>query len=141
DRVRGESGGTRVGPAYFATRGIGLRGGRDFRLADGPGAPPVVVINEEFARRYFGTTSPLGRRLRLPGPPGGAPLTPEVVGVVANGRHRTIGEEQKAALYRPIREGGYERQLIFLLARTEGDPTAVAAPLRRVIAAAEPSAA
>ena len=54
----------RVSPEYFATLGVPILAGRGF---DGlrPGDPPVAVINETAARRYFGTTSPIGRRIEL----------------------------------------------------------------------------
>ena len=52
-------------PGYFRTLGIPLLAGRDFTLADGPGAPAVMVVDETLADRFWPGESPLGRRLRL----------------------------------------------------------------------------
>ncbi len=57
-----------IGPGYFDTLGIPLRKGRDFTRNDDASAPPVVIVNEAFVQRYFGTRSPMGLRLMLPGP-------------------------------------------------------------------------
>ena len=43
----------RVGPAYFATLRIPVVRGREFDARDAAGAPPVAVINETMARRYW----------------------------------------------------------------------------------------
>ena len=56
-----------IGPGYFDTLGIPLRQGRDFTRSDDASAPDVVIVNEAFVRRYFGTRSPVGLRLMLPG--------------------------------------------------------------------------
>ena len=55
-----------VGPGFLQTIGLELRQGRDLSAYDQSG-PPVVVVNETLAKRYFGDTSPVGRRIRLPG--------------------------------------------------------------------------
>ncbi|HKX30167.1 MAG TPA: ABC transporter permease, partial [Blastocatellia bacterium] len=54
-----------VAPRYFETMGITVLAGREFNSRDGRGAPPVVVVNETMARRFWPGQSPLGRRLRL----------------------------------------------------------------------------
>ena len=52
-----------VYPNYFATLGIHMVAGRDFGNGDlGEGAPLVAVVNQAFARRFFGGASPVGRR-------------------------------------------------------------------------------
>src|SRR3954468_12127190 len=99
---------------------VPLCSGREFRPSDAPGAPAVAIINEEFARSYFGGSDPIGRHLLLPGPePSGYPA--EIVGIVANSKHRTIGETQRAAVYESFLQRGNRDRLAFLLVRTGGD--------------------
>jgi hypothetical protein len=86
-----------IGPGYFETLGISLGQGRDFTRGDDAGAPGVVIVNEAFAQRYFAGRSLVGLRLMLPGPKVNLPY--EVVGVAGNSKHRTLGEDQMAAIY------------------------------------------
>ena len=51
-----------VGPEFFTTLGIPLLSGRDFTEADDLDAPRVAVVNEMFARYFFGESDPIGRR-------------------------------------------------------------------------------
>lgn len=71
-----------AGPGYFATVGVPLRQGRDIAWTDGPGSPPVLLVNEAFAQRYFPGRDPIGQRIRT------ADLKEpaQVVGVLANAR-------------------------------------------------------
>jgi predicted permease len=132
--------GNRVGPGYFASMAIRLQRGREFRTSDAPGAPVVAIINEEFARRYLGGSDPIGRHLLLPGPqPGGYPA--EIVGIVANSKHRTIGEAQRAAVYESFLQRGNRERLAFLLVRTDGDPAASVRAISQVLAEMDPTAA
>lgn len=52
-----------VSPEYFAAFGMRLRTGRNFTAADGPGRPPVVIINEAMARAFWPDHSPVGQRI------------------------------------------------------------------------------
>jgi predicted permease len=54
-----------VSPGYLATLGIPLRGGRDFDGGDVAGAEPVAIVNEAFARRFWGDAPPIGRTIRI----------------------------------------------------------------------------
>jgi putative ABC transport system permease protein len=75
--MRGVTGG------YFAALGIPLKAGRAFTDADREGSMPVAIVNEAFARRYFGGQDPIGRRLVEFG--GDSWRT--VVGVIGNVKH------------------------------------------------------
>jgi putative ABC transport system permease protein len=54
-----------VSPDYLATLGVPFRGGRDFDDRDVAGAEPVAIVNEAFARHFFGDASPLGRNIQV----------------------------------------------------------------------------
>jgi predicted permease len=81
----------RVGGDFFAALGIRMRTGRAVGGEDARGAPPVVVINEAFARAYFPGEDPLGRRVN------GA----EVVGVAADTLYGALREPAPPALFVP----------------------------------------
>ena len=85
---------------YFETLGIDLVRGRDFRPEDTADAPLVVVVNEEFARRFWPEQDALGKEVRLSteGP------ASQVVGVVATGRYRTLGEAARPFIYTAFRQ-------------------------------------
>src|SRR5688572_9419671 len=52
-----------VSPGYFKTMGIGFMLGEDFAPLSDTAAPPQVIVNEEFVRRYIAPADPIGRRL------------------------------------------------------------------------------
>src|ERR1041384_6468758 len=52
-----------VSPDYFRAMGIPLRAGRFFTDRDAKGAPPVVIVDEYFARRYFPNDDPIGKHI------------------------------------------------------------------------------
>jgi predicted permease len=128
-----------VGPDYFRTMGIALAGGRDFDERDRFGAPSVIIVNREFVRRHLSAINPIGRRLLLPG--AGAPEAAEIVGVVANSKHRMLGESQQAAIYRPYLQRANPGQFVHVLARTDGNPEALVGSIDRAVAELDRTAA
>jgi predicted permease len=90
-----------VGPRYFETMGIQLLAGREFTRLDTASAPPVVIVNETMARRFWPFQSPLGKRLRFP--LRNNTFTPyhEVVGLAEDSKYSRLGEEAKPFFYRP----------------------------------------
>jgi predicted permease len=76
-----------VTPGFFETLGIALRAGRDFDERDHVDAPPVVIVSEAMARRYWPGEEAVGQRFRL-----GDETGPEVtiVGVAENARFRDL---------------------------------------------------
>ncbi len=123
-----------AGPDDFRVLGIPLVRGRGFADADGADAPPVVVVNERFVRRYFGDAEPLGRRLRLSADPG-AP-TFEVVGVVADVR-LSLQDAPEPLVYRARAQG--TAPLSTVVVRTSGDPAALVGPLRQAVRELDPA--
>lgn len=129
---------TWVDPEYFETLGVPVLRGRSIAAADRPDAPWVAVVNAAFARRFWGDAgSAIGRRLRA----GASDAEPhEVVGVVADYKVRTLGEEPRPLVHfaraqSPATHG-------YLLARTEaGDAAARIGDLRRLALELDPSLA
>ena len=120
--------------------GIRLIRGRDFTVNDRSGSPTVVVINEEFATRHFAGLDPVGRQILLPGAEEKA-YPAEIIGIVGNSRHRTIGESQKAAMYEPFLQRGNPGRLVHLIVRTRTDPASAVRDVRQTISEMDPSAA
>jgi predicted permease len=104
-----------VGAGYFATMGIPLRAGRDFSPAGTRNGE--VIINETLARSYFGDGTALGRRMSVGG---GSPKWLEVVGVVKDGKYRSLSEPPRPFFYLPFEET-YRAEMT-LAVSTEGDP-------------------
>ena len=129
-----------VGPDYFAVMGIRLLRGRDFTIDDRFGSPNEVIINEEFATRYLGGIDPVGHQILLPGAEGQT-YPAEIVGIVSNSRHRTIGESQKAAMYEPFLQRGNRSRLVHMIVRTRTDPAAAMRDVQHAIAEMDSSAA
>ena len=85
----------RVGPGYFETLGVPLLRGRDFSASDHSDAPPVVVINETMASRFWPGEDPLGKHLRFDQDEPWA----RVIGVVKTAKYRTLGEDPRPFIY------------------------------------------
>ena len=124
---------TSVGPGYFETMHIPLRRGRTFTAGDGPGMPLAAIVNDAFVRQYWNGQEAIGRRIRMRG----AEAPPiEIVGVVRDGKYRTLGEEARPFVYVPLLQD-YDGEAT-LIARTEGSPAAVAAHLQRRLVEIDP---
>ena len=90
---------TRVTPGFFETIGAPLVAGRTPDSRDNATAQRIAVVNESFARKYFGTASPLGERFG-PAASGNASLY-EIVGVVADMRYFGGGRGVEPMYYVP----------------------------------------
>jgi len=112
---------------------IPLRG-RDFTERDNKDESRVVIINETFARRLLPGRDAIGRRFNFSGPD--KPYW-EVIGVAADGKYNSLGEEAKAAFYRPLLRD-YNTNAT-LVARTVGDSKAVLASLRGELQRLDPT--
>jgi predicted permease len=93
-----------VSPSYFHTLGIKLLKGRALSEHDTKGSPPVTVINDRLAQRYFKNENPIGQRILIQEiVPGKTELGPEiaweVVGVIANEKVNGMNDEQSAGVY------------------------------------------
>ncbi|MFY1825766.1 ABC transporter permease [Myxococcus fulvus] len=83
------------------TLGLSLKEGRELSDSDTEGSPPVVVVNETFALRHFPGERALGQRVKLTLE---GEAFREVVGVVRDARHASIGEPPAAEVYLPMNQ-------------------------------------
>ena len=110
-----------VGPDYFRTMGIPILAGREFAPSDRKGSPEVAILNLNLARRLFGDHDAVGRTFRYPAPTPSAPIT--VVGVSANSKYFTLGEENPMAMDSPYSQeagGNLTPQLLVRSSRPAG---------------------
>ena len=128
-----------VSPGFFDAMGIALREGRAIGDEDRAGTTPVVVVNEALARQYFDGRA-LGRHLNdfL----GGGAF--EIVGVAGDVRSAGLDSEAQPEAFVSYRQIPDMMTMAFagfgvtIVGRTEGDPLALVAPLRREVLASDP---
>jgi predicted permease len=122
-----------VSPDYFRTMGISLRG-RDFTDQEEKVEHRVSIVNETFAKKFFPGQDPIGKRFNFSG--ADKPFW-EIIGVCGDGKYNSLGEEPKAALFRPqLRDYS---TAVSMVARTKGDPKTVLAAMQREMRSLDPT--
>jgi predicted permease len=116
-----------VWPGYLRTVEIPILRGRDFSPLDTDGTPRVVIVNEAAAMAYWRGENPIGKRIRFFGD--NAPA--EVVGVARNANYQAVGERPQALIYGSLVQYYFPTAVLYV--RTEGDPEAVSAAVRREV--------
>ncbi len=115
--------GNSVSPGYFETIGAPIVAGRGFVAGDGSSELNPVIVNEEFANRYWSDQTPIGQRLRLESP-FASEQTVEwqtIVGVVGNVKAFGVADENRKMMYSPFGQRGAVRGVV--LVRGNGDPS------------------
>lgn len=123
---------SRVTPDYFRTLRMPLLAGRGFNEEDREG-PPVIVINETFARRFWPPGSAVGQIVQFGGE------ETRVIGVVPDGKYRSFSEPPTLFAYTPWSHG-YSPDT-WLHVRASGEAAAVIAAVRRELRNVDPDVA
>ncbi|MGE5567994.1 MAG: ABC transporter permease [Rhodospirillales bacterium] len=120
-----------ISPDYFRTLGIPLLAGREFTERDDASAPKVAIINQAFARRYFGNRNPIGYHASR-GSAGVRQADCRIVGVAADAKHANAREAARPILYYPFAQ---ERRLerVNFYVRTEGDVSQAGPLIRQAV--------
>jgi hypothetical protein len=119
---------------YFDTMKTAIISGRGFTTDDKAGARRGAVVNAEFANAYWPGQDPIRKRFRLNDSNG--PWV-EVVGVTKTNKYWFIAEPPIQYFYLPFAQEPSTR--MSLVVETDGDPAAVAAPLREVVRTLDPN--
>jgi predicted permease len=123
--------GNSVTPGYFAAMGIPVVRGRAFTAEDASGAPPVMVVNESFAKRFWPTGDALGHLVH------DGNDHASIVGIVRDVKI-VLTEEPGPQFYRPYAQKPVT-MLTFVIRASSGDPTRFAGDLRRIVHDLDPA--
>ena len=123
-----------VGPTFFQTLGIPLVAGREFTDQDAAGFPKVAIVNEVFAKYFFGDQDPVGRHLGLHRD--GKALDIAIVGLVRDGKTSNLKEKPRRMVYRPYAQETGVGEMTYYV-RTAAEPGAFGTRLRKIVAAAD----
>jgi predicted permease len=116
-----------ISPEYFHAASTSLQSGRIFTWHDDKNAPRVAVINQEFAHKIFGSTSgAMGGYYKLPD---GTRI--QVVGIVEQGKYRSLTEDPKPAMFLPILQSSLSETS--LVVRSSRDPQQLGAAMRNTL--------
>ena len=125
-----------VTPGYFGLLRLTIQQGRDFKDSDNRDAPPVAIINQAFADRYFPQANPIGRKLWTRGrsdPPA------QVIAMVANSRTDDLTQLAEPEIYLSLwQNGAFSKHLVV---RSAADPRSVMSSVRRELRSIDPTAA
>jgi len=123
-----------VTPDYFRTLAIPLVAGRAFTPSDDAQAPPVIVVNQTLARRFWPASNPLGTRLTLDYH---KPRTAQIVGIVGDVKPERLQSEDWPTIYNPYPQAPVASMTYAL--RSDGPPLALASAARREIHELDPN--
>jgi predicted permease len=130
-----------VAPGFFETLQVPLLRGRTFDARDQRNSPPVMIVTQEFAKKYFPNEDPIGRRVRIGAGDGAARANykiREIVGVVGDIRNSDLVKPPAAAYYVPLPQLMWGPPTLAL--RTPGDPNAIGGEIRKILASMDPDA-
>jgi ABC-type antimicrobial peptide transport system permease subunit len=116
-----------ISPGYMQAAGTTLLAGRDMAMSDDAKAPKVALINRYFAVKVFGSVNKaIGAHFKFNG---GQRV--EVVGVVEDGKYRTLTEDQQPAMFFSFQQE--QSSNTWLLVRSNRDSQEIAAALERTL--------
>ena len=122
-----------VTDGFFAAMGTPVLAGRDFDARDRLGAPPVVIVNEALARKFFNGASPLGKYYRLVEHDSlSAPI--QIVGVVKDAKYKEIREEPLPTAYLPLSQDSAQSPYASYVLRTAGAPSSLGPSVKALVA-------
>jgi predicted permease len=121
-----------VSPGYFETMKIPLVEGRDFDLHDDAKSLKVMIVNQEFVRRFLGNRSVMGRKVH------GWGEWFTIVGVAKDSKYHRVTDSPQPYFYIPIRQVFRPEYGLTFDVRTSGSVNEAIAALRRESAAIDP---
>lgn len=125
-----------VSPDYFRALGTPLIRGRFFTDADNADAPPVIIVNQAFAKKFWPNEDALGKRIVM-GSMSDDPKWITIVGIVGDMRHFGLDIDPKPEMYVPFTQSAYFTTIYVV--RSNQDPQVLLGGIRREIQAIDPA--
>lgn len=122
-----------VSPGYFGTMKIPLLEGRDFDLRDDAASQKVMIVNQEFVRRFLADRSVIGRKVH------GWGEWFTIIGVARNSKYHRVTESPQPYFYIPIRQIYRPEYGLTFAVRTRGSVSGAISALQRESAAIDPA--
>jgi predicted permease len=125
-----------IAPAYFSTMGTPIVDGREFARTDTRTSAKVAIVNERFARYFFGDARAVGRHVTS------RDVTYESVGVARDAKYQNLRAEIVKTMYIPWTQRDGELQAAaynYVLRAASGDPRSLVADVRRAVREADPA--
>jgi putative ABC transport system permease protein len=125
-------------PGYFDAIGMTVLSGRTFDQQDSkPNSPLVAVVNQTFAKHFWGTENPVGKRIRYPG----GPDWYQVIGLLRDEKHDGLDQDAKPGVFLPyptaIRAANGDDlrslRLMSIILRGSKDMAMLAGPAREIV--------
>jgi len=118
---------------FFSVMKVPLKAGRLFTAADDSAAPPVIVVNEAFAKRYYPGRNPIGMRVSAGY---NSDSLREIIGVVGDVRRLALDTDPAPAMYLSEHQASYPG--LTLVVRTRDNATNIPPALKRTLVALDP---
>ncbi|WP_321474212.1 ABC transporter permease [uncultured Paludibaculum sp.] len=129
----------RVGPGYFHTMGTQLLAGREFDERDNLSGPKVAVVNEVFARKFFGKANVVGRTFRMEAPAGKPEDLVQIVGVVKNTKYYELREDFLPIGFFPMAQDDDPGSGLSMVLRVQGSPLDLMTAVKGAVAGINPT--
>ena len=128
-----------VAPGFFHTLGIPLLRGRAFGQRDDLNAPPVVIVNQAFAQRFFPGEDAVGKQIRSGATFGNkGPVVETIVGIVGNAKQFALRSDPEPIYYFPYKQLPWGMGAFVM--RTSVPPRSIEPAVRAVVASLDPQA-
>jgi predicted permease len=126
---------------YFEAMGVPIVAGRTFQATDDTTHPPVVILSESVANRYWPNGNALGSRIRLSSDVD--PVWRTVIGIASDVRSRGLEQQPRSEFYfphaqTPASPNANAASTMSIVVRTTGDPASLAGAVRQVIRRLDP---
>jgi putative ABC transport system permease protein len=121
-----------ITPDYFRAMGITLLAGRDFGAADAEGSPPVVIVDESFANRFYPNGDALGKRIKRGKLDSTRPWM-TIVGIVRHVQSRRLEDPSGVQVYFPFYQDPTAFNMSLAIRTSVSDPLSLSGTVREVI--------